>query len=336
MATIKDVAADARLGVGTVSRYLNGKSVTEENRKRIEDSIKKLRYRRNEVARGLKTHRTNIIGVVIPDFSDIYATSLVKSIENVAYGYGYNTISCDSDLSLELEMEKVDLLVRRGVDGLIVFPVSENATYFNDLDIPVVMVNSALTSNRFDSIMSDDFDAGKQAGTWFYDAGHTQVAVISEMKNRPGRLRAQGLLSVFQEKGQPLAGDMVLDLGFQMEAGYEGLRQIMNMANRPSALFTTNYYTTVGVLKYALEHHIRFPEDISFIGFDNIGAIDVLTPAVSIIQQPMDQIGKEAVKLLVRRMEEKDSSRTDGVMEIMLKTQLLVRDSSSPYRTHTG
>jgi LacI family transcriptional regulator len=122
MATIKDVAREAGVAVGTVSRYLNGAEIKEANRKKIDDAVHRLHFRLNPIARGLKTSRTNTIGVIIPDLSDPYSTTIVRSIEQKLYECGYNMFTCDSWGNPELERQKVELLMQQRVDGLILYP----------------------------------------------------------------------------------------------------------------------------------------------------------------------------------------------------------------------
>jgi len=323
--TIKDVARDSGVGVGTISRYLNNKPVTSENKRKIAQSIKKLGYERNELARGLKTNRTYVIGVLIPDLTDIFATMLVQTIEQVAYNHGYNTITCDSRGDDLLEKEKISLLGRRDVDGLIVFPCNEKATSktYGNLKIPMVLINSNISDSLFDTIRSDDFDAGKQAGQYFYEQGHRRVAVITQMRNRPGLLRAEGFFSAF---GNDADRSLLFDGEFSIEDGYNAMKTIMEMENRPSGVFTTNYYTTIGALRYLREQHQEFPEDISFIGFDNIGAIPILGPPLTIIEQPIVEIGRQAVQLLLQQIEHPEKeSRTP--VEMLLKTRLHIANS---------
>ncbi|WP_320127818.1 LacI family DNA-binding transcriptional regulator [uncultured Sphaerochaeta sp.] len=325
MPTIKDVAKDSGVGVGTISRYLNDKPVTAENKRKIAQSIKKLGYERNELARGLKTNKSHVLGVLIPDLTDIFSTMLVQAIEQFAYEHGYNTITCDSRGDDNLEREKISLLVRRDVDGLIVFPVNEKATAetYGHVGIPLVMINSSIANSPFDTIRSDDFDAGKQAGQYFYEHGHRRIAVISQMCNRPGQLRAEGFFSAF---GQSYDRSLLFDGDFKIADGYDAMQAIMNMPCKPTGVFTTNYYTTIGALRYCREHHLEFPKDISFVGFDNIGAIPVLGPPLTIIEQPIVQIGRQAVFLLLQRIEH-SLDKGENPVEMLLKTRLLTADS---------
>ncbi len=325
MPTINDVAKDSGLGVGTISRYLNNKPVTPGNKLKIAQSIKKLGYERNELARGLKTNRSFVIGVLIPDLTDIFATMLVQTIEQIAYDHGFNTITCDSRGNDILEKEKIRLLVRRDVDGLIVFPSNERASTeaYGKLDIPLVLINTSISDSSYDTIRSDDFEAGKQAGHNFYQHGHRRVAIITQMRNRPGNLRAQGFFSEF---GSSYDSTLLYDGEFSISDGYAAMKAIMESDNRPTGVFATNYYTTIGVLRYCRENHIEFPDDISFIGFDNIGAIPILGPPITIIEQPIIDIGKQAVSLLLQQIEHPDIS-TRTPIEMLLKTRLIIADS---------
>ena len=250
---------------------------------------------------------------------------LVQTIELVAFDHGFNTITCDSRRNDVLEWEKLKLLNRREVDGLIVFPSNDKATAeaFGKLEVPLVLINTNLSDSLFDTIRSDDFEAGKQAGSYFYRHGHRNVAIITQMRNRPGYLRAHGFFSEF---GPSYDMSLLYDGDFSIDQGYAAMKAIMERDDRPTGVCTTNYYTTIGALRYCREAHIEFPRDISFIGFDNIGAIPILGPPLTIIEQPIVEIGKQAVSLLLQQISHTDAaSRTP--IEMLLKTRLVIEES---------
>ena len=127
-ATIKDVARETGLSLATISKYLNGGNVLAQNKKMIEEAIRKLDFKVNEMARALKTNRSMTVGVLIPSFENIFFTSIVSNIENGLQQEGYSTIVCDYKEDPRLEAEKLDFLLDKMVDGIIMMPLSESSS----------------------------------------------------------------------------------------------------------------------------------------------------------------------------------------------------------------
>lgn len=330
VATVKDVAKEAGVSVGTVSRYLNGAEIKEQNRIKIEEAIVKLDFKLNPIARYLKTNRTHTIGVIIPTLSDIYATTIVRNLEKTLYDYGYNIIACDSWGSSELEMEKVQLLADRMVDGLILYPCNEDISYLeavNSRNIPVVIVDSAVNNYRCDQVLTDNSNAIYEAVRWLVSNNHKRIGIISASEELfTSRERVKGYYRALEDYRIEVDGELVKTLGYNVESGYQSMIQFLQMKNPPTAVIASNYYTTIGTMKAIYDLNIAVPEQVSIIGFDNLGLTGIIRPALTIIVQPMEEIGKEAAELLVRRIR----GDYDGFPAVLrLKTELILRNSTA-------
>lgn len=330
VATVKDVAKKAGVSVGTVSRYLNGAEIKEQNRIKIEEAISKLDFKLNPIARYLKTNRTHTIGVIIPTLSDIYATTIVRNLEKTLYDYGYNIIACDSWGSRELEMEKVQLLADRMVDGLILYPCNEDISYLkaiNSRNIPVVIVDSAVNNYRCDQVLTDNSNAIYEAVRWLVNNNHKRIGIISASEELfTSRERVKGYYRALEDYRIEVDQELVKTLGYNVESGYQSMIQFLQMENPPTAVIASNYYTTIGTMKAIYDLNIAVPEQISIIGFDNLGLTGIIRPALTIIVQPMEEIGKEAAELLVRRIR----GDYEGFPAVLrLKTELILRNSTA-------
>jgi LacI family transcriptional regulator len=245
MATIKDVAREAGVAVGTVSRYLNGAEIKEANRKKIDDAVHRLHFRLNPIARGLKTSRTNTIGVIIPDLSDPYSTTIVRSIEQKLYECGYNMFTCDSWGNPELERQKVELLMQQRVDGLILYPCAEDISYmeqYNDRDIPVVTVDIRVKGFACDQVVTDNINATYQAVEWLIANNHKRIAIICGKDDYfTSAERLKGYTRVLEDYSIPVESDLVKDLGYDEPSGHEAMVQLMKLANPPTAVIACNY-----------------------------------------------------------------------------------------------
>lgn len=329
MSTIKDVAREAGVAVGTVSRYLNGADIKETNRKKIEEAIKKLDFKLNPIARCLKTNKTNTIGVIIPSLTDIYGTTIVRSIEQKLYEFGYNIFVCDSWGDKQLENEKVDLLAHKMVDGLIIYPCSEDLSYLEKLQmngIPVVTIDLAAKNLNCDQVLTDNINATYSAVEWLINNRHRRIGIINGNEQYfTASERLKGYIRALEDYSIDIDRELITTLGYCERSGYEAMAQLMKLKNPPTAVLACNYYTTIGAIKAIYDMNIKLPDQLSFIGFDNLGLSEVIRPSLSIIVQPMDDIGTRAAELLLSRI----NGDMDGFPAVCrLKTELILRESS--------
>ena len=180
-ATMKDVAKYTGLSIATISKYINGGNVLDQNKVLIEEAVKKLNFKVNEIARGLKTNKTMTIGVLIPDFKNIFFTSIVSNIENVLIQNGYSTIICDYKKNDRLEKEKFDFLVNKQVDGIITIPQGSNEQSVQKLldeSVPVVLIDRALDGVSCDTVLVDNMNAAYDAVEHLIVSGHKRIGII--------------------------------------------------------------------------------------------------------------------------------------------------------------
>lgn len=329
MATVKDVAREAGVSVGTISRYLNGADIREDNKIRIEEAIKKLNYKFNPIGRILKTNKTNTIGVVIPNLGDIYATTIVRSIEEELYKAGYNMFVCDTWGNPKLEKEKCEILMEKLVEGLIIYPCSTDISYLNEIKdrkIPVITIDLLTAGLECDKVLTDNINATYNAVQWLINNNHRRIGVITGREEYfTAAERLKGYKRAMEDYSLPMDDELIRAVGFDESSGYEGLKQLMNVSIPPTAVLTCNYYTTLGVVKAIYEMGIKVPSELSLVGFDNIGVSEIARPALSIIVQPMQDIGRNAAKLMLRRIRGDNSGFPQT---IRLKADLILRDST--------
>ena len=329
MSTIKDVAKEAGVAVGSVSRYLNGVGLKEANRRKVEDAIKKLDFKINPIARGLKTNRTRTIGIVIPDFTDIYSTTIVRNIEKKLYEFGYNIFLCDSWGSFEMEKNKVEILVQKLVDGLIIYPCSEDVSHLSKAKadgMPIVTIDMAVNDFECDQVLSDNINATYKAVEWLIGNNHRKIGLINGHAHRfTSGERLMGYQRAHADYSLEIDPQLVRNSGYGEQSGYESLKELMKLANPPTAVVACNYHTTVGIVKAINHLGIKIPEDLSLIGFDDLGLSEVVKPALSVITQPMEEIGTKAAELVLSRI---NGEYHDFPAVVRLKTGFVVRDSA--------
>ncbi len=327
-ATMKDVAKYTGLSIATISKYINGGNVLDQNKVLIEDAIKKLNFKVNEIARGLKTNKTMTIGVLIPDFKNIFFTSIVSNIENVLIQNGYSTIICDYKKSDRLEKEKFDFLVNKQVDGIITIPQGSNEQSVQrllDESVPVVLIDRALDGVSCDTVLVDNMNAAYDAVEHLIVSGHKRIGIICGPDYIfTAQERLKGYIRVHEDYSMKIDETLIKKGDYESDSGYRLLNELMDLEVHPSAVFVTNYEMTIGAIMAIHDRDVKIPEELSVIGFDNLHMAKIVKPSLSIIVQPMEQIGEAAAQLLLKRLKG-DMSNYPSMLR--LKTELQINKS---------
>ena len=329
MANIKDVAKRAGVAVGTVSRYLNGADIKEVNKVKIDEAIESLDFKLNQIARTLKTNKTFTIGVIIPGLTDIYSTTIVSSIERELYKHGYNIFVCDSWGSAETELKKINILLDKQIDGLIIYPVAEDISYLKTLKnkkVPLVTIDSMVKGFECDQILTDNINATYSATEWLINNNHKKIGIISGNRQHfTAGERLKGYERALEAYAINIDQSFIKAKDFSEESGYEGLQELMNLKEPPTAVMACNYYTTIGAIKAIYDLGLKIPEQLSLIGFDNLGISELVRPALSIIVQPMEEVGIAAAQLLIKRIK---GDYEDFPRVSRLKTSFVLKEST--------
>lgn len=327
-ATIKDVAKYAGVSISTVSKYINGGRVREKNRQRIEEAIKALDFKVNELARGLKTNRTMTVGVLIPSLENIFFTSIISYMENILLKNRYSTIVCDYRNDVKLEKIKFEFLMDKMVDGIIMVPHEEDIQYINkafEKNIPVVLIDRMIKGIECDVVLTDNLNASYNAVEQLIMRGHRRIGIICGPKDvYTTQERLKGYIRVHEDYSLQIDDRLIKFGNYDVESGYNLLLRLLEEVPPPSAVFVTNYEMTLGAVMAVNEKNICIPKDLSLIGFDNIQLAKVVKPSLSIVTQPIQQIGETAATILLKRMK----GNYDKFPSVYrLKTQLLLGES---------
>ena len=330
-ATIKDIAKMTGLGLATISKYLNGGTVREQNRALIENAVAALHYRPNDIARSLKTNHTKTIGVIIPELNNAFITSIITIIEDILRQHNYATIVCDCRSDPQREAEAVSFLLQKRVDGLINMPTCSDGSHLGmalEADIPIVLVDRLVESlnSRVSAVIVDNEAAVERGAGYLMALGHQRIGlVLGEENLYTTRCRKSGYLLAHQKQGIGVEDQMIRDGGYTLSGGYQAMRSLMALRDRPSAVIVTNYEMTIGAMILLNEMDIKVPDDLSIIGFDKLDAIGGIFPHLSLITQPQNQIGVKTAQLMLSLINGKGSRKHQI---ITLSTQLLKRESA--------
>ena len=326
--TIKDVAKYTGLSIATISKYINGGNVLNENKIMIKNAIEKLDFKVNEIARGLKTNRSMTIGILIPNLENIFFTRIVSYIENILMNKGYSTIICDYREDKMLEKDKLEFLINKMVDGIITIPFgvdSKDIKRITGKNIPVVMIDRSIKDAKCDMILVDNFNASYNAVKHLIMNGHKRIAIICGPQNiYTAEERLKGYIRVFEDYNLEIDDSLIKYGDYQLEGGFKLFNELLDIEDPPTALFVTNYEMTLGVMMAINERNIIIPDDLSVVGFDNMQMAKIFKPSISIVMQPMQEIGETAATVMLKRLKD---DYNDFPTLLRLKTEFLVKGS---------
>lgn len=342
-ATLSDIAATIGVAPMTVSRVLNESGyVSEEMREKVLKAAKQMNYRRNGLARNLKRQRTETVGLVLGDISNPYSTELANSVRETLSAHGYNLFICISEHSAKEDIIAFRSLVDHNVDGIIVATRSnrEGDEYLRDIadsDMPTVVVGRDFHYDDVDYIAADNLTGGFEATQHLIDLGHRRIGFIgASMNNRAGLKRLQGYLKALEEHDIEIDDRLVTGRkdsssevpGYSTEKmGYEGMKRLLSLPNRPTAVFARNDFTAIGAMTAIKEAGLSIPNDIAIVGFDDIPLAVHTSPPLTTVRQPMRLQGQLAADLLLKRIRGDENAER---IERVLDCELIIRKSTVP------
>ena len=308
MSTIKDVAKYTGLSLGTISKYLNGGNVREENRVLIDDAVRSLGFRVNRNARSLKTNKTMTVGVVIPTISIPFFGSVIQHFDAVMREAGYSTFICSYDFNRELELEKLRFLANNNVDGIVLAPESIAADELDAMrslrgDMPFVLIDRIVPGFKCDSVVVDNRDAVKNAVEHLISLGHTRIGLLAGPDDMStGDERTKGYIEALKNNGITVDSDYINVGKYDYESGHRGFMELMNLKKPPTAILANNYDTTLGSISASYEKGLTLGYDIGFVGFDATEVARAATPRLTVVEQPTELMGKTAARMLLKRL----------------------------------
>jgi len=327
----------------TVSRVLNGNGyVSDETRAKVLKVAKQMNYRRNGLARNLKRQRTETVGLVLGDISNPYATELANAVRESLSARGYNLFICISEHSAKEDIAAFESLVDHNVDGIIAATRSniegdEDLRQIVESCLPVVVIGRDFRHESVDYVSADNLTGGFEATQHLIDLGHRRIGFIGAvMTNKPKLKRLQGYLNALEAHKIPVDqrlmtgknGDVLDAPGYSTEKmGYEGMKRLLSLPKRPTAVFARNDFTAIGAMTAIKEAGLSIPDDIAIVGFDDIPLAVHTTPRLTTVRQPMRLQGQLAAELLLRRITSSDNLARE---ERVLNCELIIRESTVP------
>lgn len=325
--TIRDIKRLTGLSLATISKYLNGGNVLPQNRDLIENAIKELDYEVNEVARWLATNKTKTVGIIVYDIQSLFNATLVSIIGEALGKAGYGLLICDSANSLRQEQSNFNFLLSKKVDGILVVPIEDGAFDYEKADVPIVFMDKPSKSGAVSCVKIDNEASAVEAVELLISNGHRRIAIIGSYSEYTGRQRHNGYIRAMEKHGLEVREEYTkIAHHVSISAGHEGMNELLALPEPPTAVFMTNYDISLGGIMAVNESHLRCPEDISLLGFDNLILPQIVKPKITTVVQPMNAMGETAVRLILGEI---NRSEERSVQTINLPTHIQPGNSIS-------
>ncbi|AND42588.1 LacI family DNA-binding transcriptional regulator [Cytobacillus oceanisediminis] len=328
MANIQQVAKQAGVSVATVSRVLNGqKTVSGKTRMKVEEAIKKLNYEPSMLGRNLRNSESRLLLILIPTISNPFYLEIIKGIEQVAISQNYNILLCETDSDPERENIYFDLVRKKMADGIISMDPAVNGKTLKKLaeNYAIIQCSEYEEGSGIPYVTIDNEEASYRAVKHLVQIGHKKIALInSDEKYLYARQRKMGYKRALEENGIALKPEYIIStqhLGF--ENGQQAMKKILNLEERPTAVFAVSDLLAIGALKEINASGLHVPSDMAVVGFDKIDFSNMTNPTLTTIAQPMHKMGTVAAKMLI------DKIKGIEVESIILDHDLVIRESTS-------
>jgi len=325
---MKNVAQKTGVSVATVSHVINEtRFVREGTKKKVLKAMKELNYYPNFAARSLRSRKSNVIGLLVPDISILFFTSVVRGVENAIKKHGYTLMLSDSGEKLENEIEQIKIYNTQLIDGLIMAPVSGDHTFLNELlsgYFPVVFIDRKPEGYQGDCILVNNIKGTYDALSVLIEKGHTKIGIITGLLGlTTTEERLIGYKKVLTDYGLKINKNLIKVGDSQFESGYKLTKELLEHTDI-TALFVTNDLMTVGAMHFLKEKQVKVPNDLAIIGFDDCIWASITDPPLTVIKQPSQKIGEKATELLIKRIKKEEIGE---YKEYRLPTRLVIRDS---------
>jgi LacI family transcriptional regulator len=332
-ATITDVARAAGVSTATVSRVLNGASTVDPTlASRVREVVADVGYVPNPHGRALRRQRSDVWAAVVSDVQNPFFTAMVAAVETVAIGNGYSVMLCNTDEQLSRERTYLETAVAKRMAGVVVSVTSEtesDITPVLDAGIPTVVVDRRVAGFDGDTVLLDNLRAGRLAAEHLLELGHYDIACVAgppDVSTTEDRLT--GFRETLAQAGRPLPEERILRSDLRPEGGEAATRALLSDGHAASvtALFSTNGPLTSGAYLGIQVSGRRMPTDLSMVGFDDDRWTRMVSPAVTVVAQPVTEMGRRAAEILLAR----EQGEGGESQHVVLLPELHVRATTAP------
>ncbi len=335
--TIKDIAEVAGVSHTTVSRALRGNSrISSETIKRIQQIATDLGYVANTAARGLKTNRSRVLGVIARRIDDPFFSEVLQGIEEMLHESGYSLFLAASHRDPGREKAIMQAMGERRVDGIIISSTQiqpEHIRQLDRFDVPLVLINNqAIDQPDVHSVYHDDYFGSQMVTRYLLDLGHRRIAYLgNENGGKTNAERLRGYQDALAEADVAVnPAWQVVGANGQPDGGAEAMTRLLQLGERPTAVVCYNDLMAIGAMQTVYQHQLQIPKDISVTGFDDIELAGYVTPSLTTFHQPKRELGREAAAIMLRALHNDGKTAVSGQSDlIMMRGELIQRQSTA-------
>lgn len=306
---IKDIANLAKVSPATVSRALSSPElVSKKTLNKVKKIIDEMGYRPNRIGASLRTRKSGNIVAIIPDITNPVNAGIIRAIEQGAQSAGYAVLLGDTQGLIERERHYADLVSSGQADGILLFcsrmpfKVDPNLPLSSQIP-PMVNANESMNSDEIVQVAVDNVAAAKAAVDYLISQGHQRIAAITGPDDVPSsNERLQGYLESLHRAGLEFDPDLQIAGSYTVDSGVACAEKLLLLRKRPTAIFCFNDEMAIGVMKLLKKQGFLIPEDVSVMGFDDIHYAEYVTPALSTVHQPLNEIGTTCINLLLEQL----------------------------------
>jgi len=337
--SISDIARKAGVSVSTVSFVMNDKAVkmriSREVIEKVENVAREMGYRPNQLARGLRTGKTKTIGLIVENISNAFFATLAKTIEDEAKKYDYKVVYCSTDNDEEKARELINMLSQRQVDGYIITPTLNLADEIRKLQAenkPVILIDRYFPQHgEIPAVLVDNFEGVARGTEYLIGKGYRKIALVtieSEMAHMKDRVR--GYCDMLKKHGISSEGHQVKVIPYSSskEAALQEIESVLSGAGDSvdAVFFLTNYLGVLGI-EVIKKLNIKVPEQLAVLCFDDNDILRLYTPTISVIRQPVEEIGQKAMAALIERLKHSSEEVAQENEPVQLHADLVPRES---------
>lgn len=325
--TLDDIARELNISKVAVSKALRDHpDISTATKERVNEAAIQLGYVPNYMARNLSSQRSNTIGLVVPKIAHHFMAEVIESIYETAYKNDYEVILTVSQENAENEIKHIQTLLAMRVDGLLISVTekTQDLQIFKTVEkrnIPMVFFDRVFEDLGYSYVTSDDENGAFNAVSYLVNAGYRKIAHLGGYPfTHIGKYRMAGFKKAIDKYNLDIPKDWIVEGGFGEQNGYTGFKKIFKSSHLPEVIFTVTYPVALGVIMAAEELQIDIPGDLNILCFGGSNYNHFLKPSLSFVRQPVEDIGKSAVELLIREIKNPDIRGT----RIQLPTDLVI------------
>ena len=332
MSTIKDVARRAGVAISTVSAVLNRSApVSEDTVAKVEAAVAEIGYTPHGAAQSLRSGRSRLIGLVVPNVANPHFAAVARVVENVCLAAGYTTVVYSTGQDADRESQVLTMMRMQRVGGLIVIPTRSDAGHgaalVNQIHVPTVLLDMYVEGLPYDVVKTDNIEAGRLATAHLLELGHRRIGIIVGI---PGLAtsddRYAGYLRAHEEAGVEPDPALVLPGLFDQHAAHAAALRLLSQPERPTAIVTISNMMTVGLLFAVRELELRVPVELSLVGIDDLDFAELLDPRPTVVKTPILEMARRSIEVLLEQI--RTDASPSGKWEVW-KPALAVRESTA-------